>query len=135
MIFRIFLRSFFLQALWNFQSMQGLGFLYVIKPLLEKLYRDKDMKREAFLRHIAFFNTHPYLASVIIGIVMRKEEEYCKTKQKDVLKEIENWKLNLAGPLAAIGDVVLWGSLRPFIALLVISLYFYLSSCYIHTKL
>ena len=47
MKFKVFLRSFFLQALWNFQSMQALGFLYVLKPFLEKLYSKEEEKREA----------------------------------------------------------------------------------------
>ncbi|RLD16767.1 MAG: hypothetical protein DRI36_05225 [Caldiserica bacterium] len=123
MRFKIFLRSFFIQTLWNFQTMQALGFLFVIKPFLDFLYKD-DERKKAYLRHMRFFNTHPYFASFIVGITMRKEEEYKEKREEKILKEIENWKLNVAGPLAALGDSLIWSGLRPFIGVISVFLFF-----------
>ena len=62
----IFLRTFFLQALWNFERLQNVGFLYILYPVLKKLYPDKEKRKEALLRHIGFFNTNPYMVTIII---------------------------------------------------------------------
>ena len=33
-----FLRSFFLQALWNFERMQNVGFAFSVEPLLKRAH-------------------------------------------------------------------------------------------------
>ena len=38
----IFLRTFFLQALWNFERLQNIGFLYILYPVFKSLYKDKE---------------------------------------------------------------------------------------------
>ena len=47
----IFLRTFFLQALWNFERLQNVGFLYILYPVFKSLYKDKEKRKEALLRH------------------------------------------------------------------------------------
>ncbi|HLD29412.1 MAG TPA: PTS system mannose/fructose/sorbose family transporter subunit IID, partial [bacterium] len=85
---------------------------------------DPEERKKAFLRHTGFFNTHPYFASLIVGVVLRKEEEYSETGKEEILRDIKNWKLNLAGPLAALGDSLIWSLWRPLTAIAAIFLFF-----------
>ena len=41
---------------------------------LEKLYKDKADQIAALKRHMEFFNTHPYVASPIVGVTLALEQ-------------------------------------------------------------
>ncbi len=120
-LMRIFLRSFLLQAVWNFERMQNIGFLYSIKPILNRLYTDKEERRQAYARHMEFFNTHPYMASSIFGITV-KEEELAKEGVSS-FNFIYCLKSQLGGPLAAIGDSFFWATWKPLCALICSAIY------------
>ena len=115
---KVFFRSFLLQALWNFKGMQNVGFLYTVKPVLDFLYSDPLDRKNAYLRHLDFFNTHPYYASYIIGAVAAAEEKYASTGSDAALRQISDTKKVLGGPIAAFGDSKIWGTLRPFAAVI-----------------
>ncbi|MDR3275349.1 MAG: PTS system mannose/fructose/sorbose family transporter subunit IID [Endomicrobium sp.] len=51
-----------MQSLWNFERIQNIGFLFVLKSFLCKIYLNKDRRKEAVLKHTVFFNTYPYTA-------------------------------------------------------------------------
>ena len=44
-------------------------------PAIKKLYKTKEERAAALKRHLEFFNTHPYVASPIIGVTLALEEE------------------------------------------------------------
>ncbi|MDR1418090.1 MAG: PTS system mannose/fructose/sorbose family transporter subunit IID [Endomicrobium sp.] len=113
---KMFIRSFFLQALWNFERMQNIGFIYILKPFLDKVYIDKKSKQEALMRHTGYFNTHPYMAPLLIAIVANLEKE--KSISKNDSFDTNGIKNQMAGPLAAIGDPLFFGMLRPLVACL-----------------
>ena len=117
----IFLRTFFLQALWNFERLQNVGFLYILYPVLKNLYPNKEKRKEVLLRHIGFFNTNPYMVTVIVAMVLNAEKEISIGKEKN-LKRPETIKSLMAGPIAAIGDYFFWGTLRPFVSFITILL-------------
>ncbi len=119
----LFWRSLFLQALWNFEGLQNAGFLFILFPLIKRLYPSKDKRREILLRHIEFFNTQPYMASIDIGLIARMEVEDSINKTPREA-EISNLKKSTAGPFAAMGDAFFWASFRPFVAILIIGLVF-----------
>jgi mannose/fructose/N-acetylgalactosamine-specific phosphotransferase system component IID len=118
-LFRTFVRSFFLQTLWNFERMQNVGFAFSIEPLLEKLDLSKTAFRKTHRRQMAFFNTHPYFAPIILGVVYAKENARSNHEEEDptlvVLKD------SMGGAFGAVGDHVLWGTWRPFSALVALS--------------
>jgi len=114
---KIFFRSFLLQALWNFKGMQNMGFLYTIKPVLDFLYKNEEEKKAAYLRHLDFFNTHPYCASLIFGVVAREEKLFAESGDRQHITRAVNAKKILGGPIAAFGDLMIWGIIRPFSAL------------------
>ncbi|HKZ46906.1 MAG TPA: PTS system mannose/fructose/sorbose family transporter subunit IID [Thermodesulfobacteriota bacterium] len=110
-IFKVFLNSFFIQSAWSFEKMQGLGFASAIAPAIKDIYKDRDQASAALKRHMVFYNAHPYMASPILGAVIRMEEEVEDGKLD--AKEVVSFKESLIGPYGAIGDTFFWGSVRP----------------------
>jgi PTS system mannose-specific IID component len=100
--------------------MQNIGFLFIIKPFLDRLYSDKEDRKKAFLRHIDFFNTHPYMANIIIPACSNLEESNLDQTKKET--EIKFLKTAVASSLAAIGDTFFWGILRISVAFISIFL-------------
>ncbi|MBO7611353.1 MAG: PTS system mannose/fructose/sorbose family transporter subunit IID [Elusimicrobia bacterium] len=111
----IFLRTFFLQALWNFERLQNIGFLYILYPVFKSLYKDKEKRKQALLRHIGFFNTNPYMVNIIIAMVINSENNIASGQEQNI-KKPEMIKSVMAGPTAAIGDYFFWGTWRPFVS-------------------
>ncbi len=114
---KIFLRSFLVQATWNYKGMLNLGFLFTIMPGLFRLYPEREQRLKAAVRHIGFFNTHPYLASYAVGATLSAEEEAIE-KEADSFGEVIRLKRSLCGPLGALGDNLFWSRWRPMCALI-----------------
>lgn len=108
------LRSTFLQASWNYERMQNGGYLFAMIPAIKKLYKDKADRVAALKRHMEFFNTHPYIASPIIGVNLALEQEKANGAPVDDAA-IQGVKVGMMGPLAGIGDPVFWFTLRPIL--------------------
>jgi mannose/fructose/N-acetylgalactosamine-specific phosphotransferase system component IID len=122
-LFSAFLRSFFLQALWNFERMQNMGFAFSVLPLLKAASKTKKGYHTALRRHTQFFNTHPYFAPIVMGVVYHKERGRETDLQGDdntltVLKD------SMGAAFGGIGDHVLWGTWRPFCAILALGVGF-----------
>ena len=114
----IFIRSNFLLGSFNFERMQAIGFCVSLIPALKKLYRDdpEEYKR-SLKRHLEFFNTQPFLATPIMGIIAAMEEK--KANGADISEgTLSGVKVGLIGPLAGVGDPIFWGTLRPVLAAL-----------------
>lgn len=114
-------RSQFLQASWNYERMQNVGWAYAMIPALKKLYHTKEDRSEALKRHLEFFNTHPYVAAPIIGVTLSLEEEKASGVEIDNAA-IQGVKIGMMGPLAGVGDPIFWGTLRPVIGAFAASL-------------
>ena len=95
----MFLRSNLQQASFNFERIHGLGFCYDMIPAIKRLYPLKEDQVAALRRHLVFFNTTPAVCGPVIGV-----------------------KVGLMGPLAGVGDPLVWGTLRPITAALGASL-------------
>ena len=117
----VWLRSTFMQASNNYERLITMGFTFSMVPVVNRLYPNKD-DRSAFLkRHLEFFNTHPYLASPILGVTMALEEERAAGADIDDAA-IQGVKIGMMGPLAGVGDPVFWGTLRPILGAFAASL-------------
>jgi PTS system mannose-specific IID component len=114
-------RSTFLQGSWNYERMQNGGWAYSLIPALKKLYTTKEDRAAALKRHMEFFNTHPYVASPIIGVTMALEEERSNGAPIDDVT-IQGVKVGMMGPLAGVGDPVFWFTAKPIIGALAASL-------------
>ena len=73
-LLQTFFRSFFLQALWNFERMQNIGFAFSMEPLLRRAHRTQEAFTHALRRHCEYFNVHPYFAPIVMGVVFNKEK-------------------------------------------------------------
>ena len=117
-LLQVLWRSFFFLAAANYQRMQNVGFGYAMLPALERLHTGEAL-RAATARHLEFFNSHPYMAGLILGASVRIEEDIARG---DCLPErVQRFKTQMMGPLAAIGDSFFWTSLRPLGAMLAIA--------------
>ncbi|HUO58684.1 MAG TPA: PTS system mannose/fructose/sorbose family transporter subunit IID [bacterium] len=120
-----FWRSFFLQVVWNFERYMSYGIAYCLLPVLKKTYPVPEERALALARHMEYFNTHPYMASFVLGAVSRMEEtkqQLPKPKQKQAEEEISALKVGMMGPLAAMGDSLFWATIRPYCGLIAVTL-------------
>lgn len=106
-----------LQGSWNYERMQNGGWAYSMIPALRKLYPKKEDMAVALQRHLVFFNTHPYLASPIIGVTLALEEDRANGAEVDD-EAIQGVKVGMMGPLAGVGDPVFWYTVRPILGAL-----------------
>ena len=97
--------------------MQTLGFL---SSLLSGI-GDRTTRENVLKEHKTIFNTHPYLASYMLGAVLRLVED------KELgATDIRRFKGIGQGTMATSGDIFFWSTLRPALSILgiIISLRF-----------
>jgi len=106
---RVLARLFVLQASWNYERMQGVGFGYAAEPALRALEGGPQgaRYRAALAREAHFFNAHPYFASLAVGAAVRAEMD------GEPPERIERLRETLCGPLGSIGDRLFWASWLP----------------------
>ncbi|VBB07191.1 Hypothetical protein LUCI_2435 [Lucifera butyrica] len=105
----------------SYERLQSLIFCASMIPVLKKLYTTKDALSEALTRHLNFFNTEGVAGTIIHGITIAMEEEKAK---EDNLPEvaITGIKTGLMGPIAGIGDAIIWGAVMPLLIALFLPL-------------
>lgn len=98
---------YYFQSCYNYERMQGVGFLHSMAPVIGQLYRDdEDGRKAAMRRHVQFFNTENATGSAVIGLVAAMEEQK-KGGTADLDDEsFSSIKTGLMGPLAGIGDTI-----------------------------
>lgn len=88
---------------WNYERMQSVGYCYAILPILKKTHPDPEDFKEAFITNLNFFNTNPVVGMpFIMGAHAALEESGAS------LDTTEGLKVGLMGPLAGVGDTLLW---------------------------
>ena len=117
-LFWTFIRSNFLLGSFNFERMQSMGFCVSMMPILKRVYGDnKEELKAALKRHLEFFNTQPFVAAAIMGIIGAMEEK--RANGADISPAtLSGVKVGLIGPLAGVGDPIFWGTIRPVLAAL-----------------
>lgn len=103
-------RSLFLQGSFNFERMQAAGWLYGMLPGLEAVHTDKEDLAASMEHNLEFFNTHPFLVTFVMGIVLSLEQ------QKADIATIRAVRVAAMGPLGGIGDAIFWFTLVPITA-------------------
>lgn len=91
------------------------GFLQAMIPVLDKVYPDKKERAEAYERHCELFLTEGRMAEFCVGVACAMEERYALKRDIDP-ESINAVKVALMGPLAAVGDSLIHGTLRPIVA-------------------
>lgn len=109
---KTFWRSFTLLSSFNYERMQGLGYLYAIMPHLKKIYKDdEEGLKAAYHRHMKAFNMTIAPAPFVMGISVAMEEK-AKADPQFETSSINAVKVALMGPLSGIGDTFFWGIFR-----------------------
>lgn len=94
---------FFNQLGWNYERMQSVGYCYAMLPILQKTHPDPEDFKEAFITNLNFFNTNPVVGfPLILGAHAALEEAGAS------LETTEGLKVGLMGPLAGVGDTLVW---------------------------
>jgi PTS system mannose-specific IID component len=116
---RMLLRLFAIQASWNYESLLGTGIGFCVEPALALLPggRGGDAYRAALARESAYFNAHPYLASVAVGALARAELD------GEPPARIERFRTALCGPLGSVGDRLVWAAWLPLCSAVALLLY------------
>ena len=107
---RIAWRSTMLQASFNYERMQAAGWEWTILPGLEKIHTNKEDLATSMGHNLEFVNTHPFLVTLVAGIVLSLEQS------KADINTIRAVKVACAGPLGGIGDALFWFTLVPITA-------------------
>ncbi len=99
----------------NMERMQAPAIIRMLGIVKDKFYpNNKEQQKELLERHKPFFNTEPYVGSIVPGIVLGMEEE--KAKGNDISPDlITGVKTALMGPFAGIGDSLMPGTLIPIL--------------------
>ena len=103
-----------------------MGFLYGMVPTLDRLYPDESdpkqlaAKKEAYHRHMAFYNCTPQTSAFILGLAASMEEEYAKDPENfnpDSINAVKTFRViafGLGVQLAQQGSIM-----GPILALLI----------------
>lgn len=96
------------QGAWNYERMTGIGMGHAAEPLLEDLESaDPGRHAEAAVRASEYFNSHPYLAGLALGALVRAEYDLVPGAQ------ISRLRAALTSPLGALGDQFFWAGVVP----------------------
>ena len=102
--------SCFLQASFNYERMQACGWLWGMLPGLQKIHTNKEDLKASMAHNLDFLNTHPFLVTFVMGIVLSLEQTKADTAT------IRSVRISAAGPLGGIGDALFWLTLVPITA-------------------
>jgi PTS system mannose-specific IID component len=107
--FQTLIRLLAVQASWTYERMAGIGVGHASAPLLREVYAGRSTieRKLAIARSADFFNSHPYLAGVAVGAVVRAEADRVPGPV------ITRLRMALSGPLGGLGDQLIWAGWVP----------------------
>ena len=76
----------------------------------EKIHTNKEDLKASMAHNLDFLNTHPFLVTFVMGIVLSLEQNKADTAT------IRSVRISAAGPLGGIGDALFWLTLVPITA-------------------
>ena len=115
-----FVRTFLVQAGWNYDRMQHLGFALAMSPAIRRTHGEGAPRVDAMRRHLEYFNTHPYLAPALVGAAIHLEGQVAEGERRP--DEVTTFKNGIMGSYGAIGDSFFWAALRPLGAVIAVAL-------------
>ena len=90
--------------IYNYESHMGAAVAWAMAPVLRKIYKDDEEYKAALNNHFNYFNSTTAMASMILGATLATEERD-GIAAKDAVQSL---KTSLMGPLAGIGDTLIW---------------------------
>jgi len=109
-LFRVFCRLLLLQGLLHPKGMQSLGLVNALAPAIRKVRSPNG--KSLLESHLAYFNCNPNFTPLIVGGVLKLETE--RAAGRPVAEgDIAYFKKSISNPLAAMGDLLFLGGLKP----------------------
>lgn len=108
---------FFAHSCYNYERLQGTGFLHAMAPIVDELYEKDDLegRSKALQRHTAFFNSEVRTGSAIVGLCASMEERIASGETELAEDAMPSIKYGLMGPLAGIGDTFIQAIASPLL--------------------
>lgn len=101
--------QFFSHSSYSFERMQGSGVACALAPALAQLYPNASERALALQCNLSFFNVEPNWGSILIGVLLRLEQERADDEQ------IHTTKQTLMGTMSGFGDTVSQGAILPLV--------------------
>ena len=118
-LFRLACRCLFLQSSWNYKHFQGLGWSVVLLPELKTMYAPEQLP-QVLKRYLKYFNTNTFLAPAVAAATLSLEVDH--SQGRNVVMSAHTYPDAVMAPVAAVGDALFWGGIRPFISCLAVAL-------------
>ncbi|AUJ30769.1 MAG: PTS system mannose/fructose/sorbose family transporter subunit IID [Liquorilactobacillus hordei] len=90
--------------IFNYENQQGPAVVYGLEKALRKIYPKDEEYKASLNNYFKYFNTTTWMANLLLGASLAMEE-------KDGIKSldtVQNFKTGMMGPLAGIGDTLIW---------------------------
>lgn len=109
-----------LQSCWNFRVFQGLGSLWILQPFQRDIHRSDinavPSDRSNSTQQLKYFNTNTFCAPCVLAAQLALQER--QARGEHVIIRAEDFPSAVMAPVAAVGDALFWGGLRPLAALI-----------------
>ncbi len=124
LILKLNARCILLQSCWNFRIFQGLGSLWILQPFRRDIHsadiNDVPSAHPSATQQLMYFNTNTFLAPCVLAAQLALHEK--QANGEHVVIRAEDFPAAVMAPVAAVGDALLWGGLRPMSALVAVIL-------------
>ncbi len=92
------------QMCFNYESMQAASVVYAVGPSLQKIHADDpEALDQSITTHFRFFNTHPWMANIVLSAALAVEEN----GKAEGIEAASSIRTSLMGPFAGLGDSIL----------------------------
>ncbi|MEA3464700.1 MAG: PTS system mannose/fructose/sorbose family transporter subunit IID [Thermodesulfobacteriota bacterium] len=118
-LFRLACRCLFLQSSWNYKHFQGLGWSVALLPEVKAIYAPRHLP-QVLKRYCKYFNTNTFLAPAVAAATLCLEVD--QSQGRNVVMEPHTYPDAVMAPVAAVGDALFWGGIRPFLSCLAVAL-------------
>lgn len=106
----------FAEMTHSYERMEAIAVATAFGKCLQKIYaNNREGYIRALQRHMVFFNTEGNWGGVVLGTALAMEEQMADRAEDEKDEAINGLKTGLMGPLAGIGDSIDWGTLKPII--------------------
>lgn len=113
----------FAEMTHSYERMMAIAVATSFGKCLQKIYAGKkESYIRALQRHMVFFNTEGNWGGAVLGAALAMEEQMADRPEDEKDEAINGLKTGLMGPFAGIGDSVDWGTLKPVICGLGVSI-------------
>ncbi|MBR3264837.1 MAG: PTS system mannose/fructose/sorbose family transporter subunit IID [Erysipelotrichaceae bacterium] len=93
------------QMCFNYETMQSGPWVWSMHPAMDKIYEgDRDILSEKYKSYFKFFNCHPWFGMLILMANLAVES----TRADDATEVALDVRTSLMGPLAGLGDAIVW---------------------------